>query len=472
MYPQLFRRQLAAAVAGAARRRRQRSGMVLDRAIAYWKADQYDESGVLKDLSGNGHNAQLGSAAGADSNDPLFLPYDSTKYLYLPGSNGNYASTPDAAVLDITGDIDIRARVALDDWTPAATQTLVSKRGAAGQRSWQLDVVATSGVLRLGWTEDGTTFILESSTAAPTVSDGARLWIRATLDVDDGGGNYVVKFYTGGAGETPAWVQLGATVTIAAGPTSIFSSTSPVECGSSVGGTTQLMAGALYRAQIYDGIGGTLVFDADFSTAEEPYATFTESSANAATVTINRSSGGKKASLVDRDLFLLGTDDYFEVSDHADLDFALGEGLAVVWFGRLYGTTANQALIAKKADLTTAAGYSLDRGTANALRFMCADGTNTGDDVAGAITQGAATVVVGVRDVIADDLEVFASGSGSGSPTTDPTAATLANAGALRIGRLAGAGSAYGDFEFMGAALFREAPDDQAIVDLSTEFGV
>lgn len=30
-------------------------------------------------LSGNGHDAQLGSLGGADTNDPVFLDYDGTQ---------------------------------------------------------------------------------------------------------------------------------------------------------------------------------------------------------------------------------------------------------------------------------------------------------------------------------------------------------------------------------------------------------
>src|SRR5205807_1447707 len=100
---------------------------VLSGAEAYWKASQYSGSGALLDLSGHGHDAQLGSSAGADTNDPLFLAYAGTKYVYLPGSAGNYLSTPDAAPLHVAGDLDIRAKVALDDWTPANDQWIVGK---------------------------------------------------------------------------------------------------------------------------------------------------------------------------------------------------------------------------------------------------------------------------------------------------------------------------------------------------------
>ena len=65
---------------------------VLDRAVAYWAAKDYSGSGDLLDGSGNGHHAQLGSTPGADTNDPLKLPYTGTQYAYFPGSAGNEVS--------------------------------------------------------------------------------------------------------------------------------------------------------------------------------------------------------------------------------------------------------------------------------------------------------------------------------------------------------------------------------------------
>ena len=52
------------------------------------------------DRSGNGHHAQLGSAAGADTNDPVPLRYEGSKYLWLPGSAGNYAQAEPVNLLD------------------------------------------------------------------------------------------------------------------------------------------------------------------------------------------------------------------------------------------------------------------------------------------------------------------------------------------------------------------------------------
>lgn len=182
-------------------------------------------------------------------------------YMLLTGAAGVYASTPDAAANSITGDIDLRAKVAANDWTPATKdRALIAKWSASGQFSYKFSIVVTTGLLNLSWSADGTAVISKSSTVAPTVADGATLWVRATLDVDNGAVGNTVTFYTSTDGTT--WTQLGDPVVTAA-TTSIFDSTSPVEVGADLGGTDLYFTGKIYDAQIYQGIAGTLKAEFD-----------------------------------------------------------------------------------------------------------------------------------------------------------------------------------------------------------------
>lgn len=206
--------------------------------------------------------------------------------LVLNGVAGNYASAPDSASLSVTGDIDLRVQVALADWTPATANTLIGKIiSATNNRSYLLGV-NTNGTFKLVWSTDGAagTAVTVNSTVAPTVSDFSTLWVRVTLDVDNGSGGYTVIFYTSSDGST--WTQLGASV-VGGSTTSIFNGTAPLEVGAFNVGANEILAGIIYRAQIYNGINGTLVFDADFTAAAKLVTSFTESSSNAATVTIN-----------------------------------------------------------------------------------------------------------------------------------------------------------------------------------------
>ena len=193
--------------------------------------------------------------------NPSFEPVDYGKlgYVYLPGASGYFLSAPDEAVLDITGDIDIRVKVALDDWTPSASQYFLGKYGAAGNRSYAFGIL-TDGRLFLIWSNNGTATITVSTATGVGLSDGSTKWLRATLDVNNGAGGYEVKFWTSDDGTT--WTQFGTTTT-GGSTTSIYSGSAILEVGSIVSGTGSPARGKFYAASIRDGIDGTEVFHFD-----------------------------------------------------------------------------------------------------------------------------------------------------------------------------------------------------------------
>lgn len=176
-------------------------------------------------------------------------------YLNLPAVSGSYASSPDSTAASITGDIDIRALVSLDDWTPATdSRAIIAKWTTTGnQRSYLFGVTVTTGTLSLSWSADGTVVITKTSTAAPTVVDGERLYVRVTLDVDNGAVGNDVTFYTSTDGIS--WSQLGDVVTTA-GTTSIFDSTATLNIGAMDAGTDDLLLGKIYLAQVFTGLIG------------------------------------------------------------------------------------------------------------------------------------------------------------------------------------------------------------------------
>ena len=132
---------------------------------------------------------------GTGDGTALIIP-GQTSLVQDDGTHG-VASTPDAASLDIVGDIDIRARVAANDWTPAAASYLVAKyTTTADQRSYALSL-STAGELVLQWTTDGTagTLLTKTSTAnLSSLAAGALKWVRATLDVNNGAAGNTVNF--------------------------------------------------------------------------------------------------------------------------------------------------------------------------------------------------------------------------------------------------------------------------------------
>jgi len=164
-------------------------------------------------------------------------------------------------VVSVTGDIDIRVKVAMDDWTPAAIGSLLSKYDTGSQRSYLLQLT-TSGNLRLYTSPDGTATVSADSPVATGFADGSAHWVRVTRDLNDGAGNNVTTFYTSEDGET--WTQLGIAVTTV-GATTVFDSTSKLQVGAfNNSGNGDIAAGKVYHAELRNGIDGPIVakFDA------------------------------------------------------------------------------------------------------------------------------------------------------------------------------------------------------------------
>lgn len=155
----------------------------------------------------------------------------------------------------ITGDIDIRIKVAPADWTPSGDQTLAARWDAAGGRSWLL-VLKANGTLGWNWSTTGASGVGEkvSTTGVQTasgVADGSPLWVRVTFDVDNGAAGNDLKFYYGSDGT--AWTQLGTTVTTATA-TSIFAGTSAYQIGSFTSGFSNPFAGKVHWVEVHSGL--------------------------------------------------------------------------------------------------------------------------------------------------------------------------------------------------------------------------
>jgi len=196
---------------------------------------------------------------GTAANQAVYLPWSGTNYGYLNGASGTNYSTPDSAAVSVTGSIDLIARIAAVDYTTAAFQGIICKADTDGQCSWTWDFTnASDGKMRFWYTPNGTvaSLRLATSTAAVPFSDKTGGWIRVTYNSATGD----VIFYTAAdSSEVPSsWTQLGTTVSITAG--AIFDGTSAVRVGSG-SATANPFAGYVYRAQIYNGIAGTLASD-------------------------------------------------------------------------------------------------------------------------------------------------------------------------------------------------------------------
>jgi hypothetical protein len=339
-----------------------------------WK-DSSNRVQLIGDKSGNSGSGSLAPGAG---------------FLALNGASGTYASTPDSAALSITGDIDIRAKIAPSDWTPSGWKNILAKNGSATTISYSFGFqTGSTGNLFLYWSPDGTaaSAILALSTAATGFSDYSTKWVRATLDVDNGASGYDVKFYTSTDGVT--WVPLGATVTGGA-TTSIYDGTQALWIGNSEQASTQIFVGNISNPQIYDGIDGTLAFDADFTTLLPGQSTLTES-ANGATVTLN---GTAKCGWLDEEncLVLPGVaGNYASTPDAAALRITGDIGIMVHGSMVSWNTGAYQTLVARLNNVTNDRSFWLDLNTTGKLQL-----NTTSDGTIGTLAQTASTVATSI----------------------------------------------------------------------------
>lgn len=448
---------------GQALRAPRTSGTLIAQLIAdgtmmgLWKTRDYSGAGSFLDTSGRAHHMAFPGAA----NNPVWLEYTTGIYFYLPGVVGNYLSAPDSVPLSITGDITLESHAALDDWTPAGINVSVGKW--TGTQFSYLVQVLTTGVIRFAYSPDGTTQRLIVSTVAVAPADGSPLWVRVTRTVSSGD----TRFWTSSDGVT--WTQLGTTVTANAGE-GIFNSTAELSMGRNQDINSEYLTGKMFRIRIYNsdlGSGsGTPVFDMNPSNATAVATTFTDQSVNAATITINRSATGRKTVVVDRPLFMFGTDDYLSTPDHADFNFAAADSLTIGAAFRMYGTPTTTRLVSKRG-AAGAAGWLL-RADSRVPELLVADAAASIAATAGTAAAGVIVTGIGVRNVAADNLTAYLSGT-AGAAVTDTTTLTLANLLAVALGNSPDATTTPYEGEMFSACVIRKALTAAEVGRLSVE---
>jgi hypothetical protein len=184
-------------------------------------------------------------------------------YLSLNGTSGNTATTPDTVANSISGANDIDLRVFIDAWDGSATtsKTVLSKSLTnSTNRAWDWRTASGSTTaVEFVWKESGgtTRAVVFSGAVASIQSPG---WVRVTLDVDNGSGGHAVALYK--STDNATWTQVGTTQNAGAFTTNIIDSAGLIRVGADDEnpGTTAWI-GKVYRAQLYNGIAGTLIND-------------------------------------------------------------------------------------------------------------------------------------------------------------------------------------------------------------------
>ena len=432
-------------------RRRRR---VLSRASAAWVARNYNATlDALVDVTGNGLHARLGSSVGADSNDPLRLRWSGRKEVYFTGSNNDSISMPDRAEFAVAGVLTIELFSSDYVWNKAdGNERYFVAQYAAGQAAIVFGHTG-AGLLVLYTSANGSTQRTAFSTVAmPYAAGGAA---KVTRDPATGD----VTFFHSEDGVT--WTQLGDVVSTTA--EGIHDSTQTMYIGGLGNVPGGMIFGRLAWLRVYDG--STKIIDFDAALLVEPYSSATDSCGNV--LTLNRGTSGRKLTVVDRDLLLLGSDDYLEVPDSPLLNFGAGQTGTLVWFGRYYGATVGfMSLMQKKVDgFASDVGYRFNTANTDEANLLISDGTNQDNPSYAGLLPGVASMVSATFTPSRNSVYRGGTILGSGART----AGSLSVSRVLQLGRQ---GSSYANVEFIGAAIFREDLSPAQRRQLAAEIGV
>jgi len=169
----------------------------------------------------------------------------------LPGSSGDYFSTPDSAAASITSDISVIGWAALDDWTPAGDSVIASKYTNTGDNRSYLLQVDTTGVLNFAHSSNGTigATVTEATTIAPGFSNGTGHWVGVSFDSSSGETN----FYTSEDSPLTPYNKITWTLleSVSGTAAAIYDATAVVEVGGHTLGTANVASGKIARAAIF-----------------------------------------------------------------------------------------------------------------------------------------------------------------------------------------------------------------------------
>ena len=224
--------------------------------------------------------------------------------LSLPGTAGNYLSTPSTVQLNLSG-TDFSIEI---DFVPDSTldggDILVGKDSVAGNgRSWGLTLQALTHSNFWVFNDAGAGAHAYNGGAGSllTLADGVRVRFRIDVDINTGAGSSVKWYEDEVLKETQTW----ATTLDGGGQPINPDGTDEVRIGAR-GDDDKWMPMDNYRVRIWtDLTQTTLVLDSNPQLEAPGTTSFTESSPNAATMTVNQSGSPQAEIIADQSTVIL-----------------------------------------------------------------------------------------------------------------------------------------------------------------------
>lgn len=204
------------------------------------------------------------------------LPSEDDNYLQLDGRTGTFASAPDTAALDITGDIDVRAEIS-PDWYGSNSQFVLGKWDRASlQQSW-LFHIGGIGEVYFRFSASGDEYATGRAfwSLLPTLPERAA--IRAVLT----NSGQRCTFYWSESLDGP-WTEIEE-LNNPDGPAAIYSGSAPLTIGGTdlrngIARGRYPLNGRGYRFEVRNGVNGTVVASPDFRAATPGASTLMDSS--------------------------------------------------------------------------------------------------------------------------------------------------------------------------------------------------
>lgn len=190
-------------------------------------------------------------------------------FIDLPGSSGNYITAPHRSAFgSTTTNIDIRADVALDNWSTNFAQLVHKYKSTEG--GFDLVMEGTTRKVRFSFVDTALRKNILTSTAVVPFANGERGQLRVTLN----GASNITTFYyrtntTLSLSNDTGWTVLGTPID-KAGSRNVAATTLGLSLGAKNGGAGEFWAGGYYQAFVRNGIGtGTTVVNLDLRDTDQ-----------------------------------------------------------------------------------------------------------------------------------------------------------------------------------------------------------